>query len=89
MIYRRMLIHGRVQGVGFRWFTRQRAELLGLRGWVRNLPDRTVECLAAGDADTVSLFINMLKQGPALSRVDRIDILEEEAQPLHSSFQLR
>ena len=88
MIYRRYLIYGRVQGVGFRWFTRQRAQLLGIRGWVRNLPDRCVECLAAGDENRLDAFQSMLKEGPALSRVDRIDVVEEAPQALHSDFQV-
>ena len=53
MIARRYVVKGRVQGVGFRYFAHRAAKGLGLRGWVKNLPNGTVEAYAEGDEDAV------------------------------------
>ena len=65
-------ITGRVQGVGFRWFVRERARRLGLAGWVRNLPDGSVEVLAEGDQGQLDLLEGELKKGPQGARVAAI-----------------
>lgn len=65
-------IKGKVQGVGFRYFTRQAASAMALDGWVRNLPDGRVECLVCGNSQTLEVFENSLRQGPALSRVNQV-----------------
>lgn len=67
------IIHGRVQGVGFRAWTRRTADGLGLDGWVRNLPDGTVEAVLAGEEDAVSRMVDTCRKGPVFSRVSRID----------------
>ena len=69
----RWLISGRVQGVGFRWYTVRRAGECGVVGWVRNLPDGRVEAVAKGGADEVAAFHAALTQGPSLSRVENVD----------------
>ena len=79
MVVRRLRIHGRVQGVGFRAFVRQTAHDLGLEGWVRNRVDGTVEAVAAGEEVDVSLFVDRVRKGPRFGRVDRIDLFEEAA----------
>ncbi|WP_294178556.1 acylphosphatase [uncultured Schumannella sp.] len=66
-------VHGVVQGVGFRWATRAEAERLGLTGWVRNLPDGSVECELEGEPDTVARMLDWLRVGPFGARVDRVD----------------
>ncbi len=71
-VARRCLIEGRVQGVGYRYWTRDKAHSLGLRGWVRNLPDGRVEALFAGSKETVAQMIEHCRQGPALSQVHSI-----------------
>ncbi len=71
----RMVVHGRVQGVGFRAFTRRAAKASGLVGWVRNRADGTVELEAEGPAGGFRAFRRQIRQGPRFSRVDR---LEEE-----------
>ena len=66
-------VSGRVQGVGFRWWTRARASNLGLRGTVGNRPDGTVEVHVAGDVDTLETFAAELEVGPPMARVERVD----------------
>jgi acylphosphatase len=67
------VVHGRVQGVGFRDFTRYRALELGLTGWVRNLADGTVEVTAEGDRATLERLITFLNRGPTSARVTAVD----------------
>ncbi len=71
-----MLIHirvfGRVQGVGFRAWTRRQAEALNLSGWVRNRMDGSVEIMAEGDKAAVDLLLSICRKGPSYARVDRI-----------------
>ena len=69
-------VRGRVQGVGFRWWTRRRASDLGLWGTVRNRPDGTVEVHAAGELETLEAFAAELEVGPPSARVERVDDLQ-------------
>lgn len=64
-----LLVAGQVQGVGFRWWTRQTALQLGLTGTVRNLPDGRVEIHAAGDPASLATFRDRLQAGPSGARV--------------------
>ncbi len=73
---RRAVVRGRVQGVGFRFFAERAARELGVRGWVRNLPDGSVETVAEGEDEAIATFIERMKRGPLSSRVDRIDVAE-------------
>jgi acylphosphatase len=73
-VARRYFISGRVQGVGFRYFTEATAQREGVAGWVRNLPDRRVEIVAEGDADAVERFERVVRNGPPGARVDRVDV---------------
>jgi len=68
-----MLIGGRVQGVAFRYFTRETARSLGLRGFVRNLPDGRVEVLAQGDSQALERLARFLEQGPPLAVVGPVE----------------
>jgi acylphosphatase len=70
---------GVVQGVGFRWFVRERARRLGVAGWVRNLPDGSVEIAASGDPGQIDLLREELLRGPSGASVER---LEEVTGPL-------
>jgi acylphosphatase len=67
-----MVISGRVQGVGFRYFTRRAATRLGLIGWVKNLPGGDVEVRVTGAPPALEALRQQLRQGPAGSRVDEI-----------------
>jgi acylphosphatase len=73
----RVTVRGRVQGVGFRAATATQARALGLDGWVRNLPDGSVETLARGDAAAVDAFVAWLRHGPSAARVRGIDVYED------------
>ena len=66
-------VSGRVQRVGFRAFCRRSALSLGLRGWVRNLPGRSVEVCVVGERLSIDLFIRLLRAGPAGAKVERVD----------------
>jgi acylphosphatase len=69
----RFLVHGVVQGVGFRWFVAGHARRLGLAGWVRNRDDGSVEVVVAGDAARVTELEQLLGRGPVGARVTRVD----------------
>ncbi|MGH7679450.1 MAG: acylphosphatase [Gemmatimonadaceae bacterium] len=66
-------IVGVVQGVGFRWFVREQARRLGLAGWVRNLPDGSVEVAASGVEQQIALFRGELQRGPRGAAVERLE----------------
>ena len=68
----RLIVTGRVQGVGFRWWTVRMAQRLGLRGWVRNRRDGSVEIQAIGPADRVEALALACAAGPAAARVDTV-----------------
>ncbi|MCE5259122.1 MAG: acylphosphatase [Chloroflexi bacterium] len=67
-------VQGRVQGVGFRQYTRERAETLGLSGYVRNQWDRTVEVVAEGPEPEIKAFLAWLNEGPPLARVSQVNV---------------
>jgi acylphosphatase len=79
---RRIVVHGRVQGVWFRESTRQLAERHGVAGWVRNRSDGTVEAVLEGADEAVTLVIELSQTGPPGSRVDRIDVESETPEGL-------
>ncbi len=79
-----MLLHavfsGVVQGVGFRFFVERKAKELGIRGYVRNLPDGTVEVVAEADEEKLKRFFDEIKEGPPLAKVTgvRYEFLDKE-----------
>ncbi|HEX2135127.1 MAG TPA: acylphosphatase [Microvirga sp.] len=73
-----VIIRGRVQGVGFRAWTQHQAELRSLEGWVRNRRDGTVEALLSGPDAAVEAMLNACRQGPAGSRVERVETGEAD-----------
>jgi len=70
----RAVVHGRVQGVGFRWSAVREARSLGLSGMVANRPDGTVEVIAEGDAARLARLITWLEKGPPGARVSSVDV---------------
>jgi acylphosphatase len=79
-----VIISGRVQGVWFRASTKQKAEQLGLTGWVRNTENDCVEAVFEGEEDQVKEMINWCYQGSPLSKVEQVDI---KNQPVTSGFE--
>lgn len=67
-------VHGRVQGVGFRYSTQRQAERLGVRGWVRNEPDGSVSVECEGPRSAVEQFLAYLKEGPPMAHVENVDV---------------
>jgi len=82
------VVEGRVQGVGFRYFTRDRARYLGLTGWVRNLPDGNVEFEAQGVCKNVDAFVAEIGKGPGLSHVVDITINELPVDSEENGFEI-
>nr|PZN91963.1 MAG: acylphosphatase [bacterium] len=82
-------IHGRVQGVGFRMWTYRTASELGLRGTVRNMPDGTVEVVAAGPLEALDRLRTLLHEGPPAAEVARVDETEPPAGDLPAGFEIR
>jgi acylphosphatase len=76
MIARSIVVHGRVQGVGYRDAAVQAAFAIGVLGWVRNRRDGTVEAFAQGSEEAVVRFADWCKRGPPLARVTAIDALD-------------
>jgi len=72
----RFIVHGRVQGVGFRWFAEQAASVAGVSGWVRNRDDGTVEAVAAGSKEQLDEFAGYLRKGPRFAVVRRVEVTE-------------
>jgi acylphosphatase len=84
---KRLVIAGRVQGVGFRHWMAEQARTLGVSGWVRNRVDGTVEALIAGDVAAVEELARLCRRGPRMAEVTSID--EDMADPPdHPGFQL-
>jgi acylphosphatase len=73
------LVHGDVQGVGFRYFLMREAKRLGLSGWVRNRDDGTVEFVAEGTRPDLERLKQAAEKGPRMARVDRVDVGWSEA----------
>lgn len=82
-------IYGLVQGVFFRANMRRRALELGVTGWVRNLPDGSVEAVVEGDEDAVRELIAWAHEGPPLARVERVDVEWEEYRGEFRDFRIR
>ena len=67
------IVHGDVQGVGFRYFVARKAGAAGLAGWVRNRTDGTVECVAEGDRPALRRLLEDLHRGPSGAQVDSVE----------------
>ena len=76
---RRLIIKGKVQGVFYRATAKDVADLIGVKGWVRNLPDNNVEITATADEELLQKFIAWCKQGPPKAKVD--EVIVEDLRP--------
>ena len=81
-VRRRVVAHGRVQGVFFRDATRREAERRGVAGSAENTPDGTVECVFEGPDDAVEAMVAFVRRGPGHATVDSVDVSEEPPQGL-------
>ena len=88
LVTRRLIVHGRVQGVWYRGWTVDAARALGLGGWVRNRRDGSVEMLLGGEEEAVKAMIERCRAGPPSARVERIDV-EESGEAAPASFEAR
>ena len=84
-----VIIHGRVQGVYFRAYTRDQARLLGLSGWVLNRRDGSVEAFFEGEKSRVEEMVAWCRQGPPTSRVERVEVQYGEYRGTGDSFEVR
>ena len=82
-------VRGHVQGVGFRYFVRRRANQLGLAGWVANEPDGTVRCVAEGPSSALDALLALLNAGPPGSRVAGVEVVRGAATGGFDSFGVR
>jgi acylphosphatase len=89
IVARRYVIGGRVQGVGFRYFTEAAAAREGILGWVRNTPDGQVEVSAEGDAEALERFERKLRHGPPGARVERVDVDDMAPTGRESGFSIK
>ncbi len=83
------MISGRVQNVGFRYFTQNAAAREGVAGWVQNLPDGRVEVFVEGDADAVTRVERAIRSGPPGARVDNVYVQDDEAAGTLKGFRIK
>jgi acylphosphatase len=88
VVRRRVIVHGRVQGVFFRDTARRMAQSRGVAGWARNTPDGTVEAVFEGESDALEAMIDFAREGPRGAVVERVEVIEEEPEGL-TEFRVR
>ena len=87
-VRRRVVVHGRVQGVFFRDSARSKAGALGVTGWIRNRSDGAVEAVFEGAPDAVAAMVDFVRRGPGHAQVSRVEEISEPAEGL-SGFNVR
>ncbi len=85
---KQVIVYGRVQGVGFRFYVQNVGNRLGLTGNVRNCPDSSVEIIVEGDARKIAEFIRHVEKGPSLARVLHVDVTDIAVQGTYGSFSI-
>lgn len=88
MLAKHVYISGRVQGVYFRDSTREQALILGINGWVRNLPDGRVEAVFQGDDDKIQKMLEWCRQGSPMSRVEDVQVEDITELPEYKGFRI-
>ena len=88
-IARRYGVTGRVQGVGFRYFVQEAADREGVTGYVRNLPDGSLEAYVEGEADAVIRVERAIRMGPGGARVHHVNVDDEEAAGAYKEFSIK
>lgn len=84
-----IIVSGKVQAVFFRYFAKQAADSLGLKGFVRNLQDGSVEAIAQGTEEKLNEFLKQLKKGPPASKVDSVAFEFEDADKEFKDFEIK
>ena len=82
MVRRRVIVHGRVQGVGFRYSVASAAQSRRIAGWVSNRQDGSVEAVFEGEPEAVESLVRFCRDGPRGAVVDRVEVAEEEPEGL-------
>jgi acylphosphatase len=82
VVRRRVIVHGRVQGVGFRYAVARAAETRGVAGWVRNRADGSVEAVFEGESDAVESLVRFSSEGPHGADVTSVETIAEEPEGL-------
>lgn len=85
----KVVVTGRVQGVFYRARTKEKADLLGIKGYVKNLPDGSVEAVFQGEALSVTKMTNWCRKGPAAAKVEHVSIQKDEMISDVDTFQIR
>jgi acylphosphatase len=88
VVRRRVTVHGRVQGVGFRYSVARAATARAVNGWVRNRPDGAVEGVFEGQPDAVESLVRLCEEGPRGATVERVEAVDEEPEGLQR-FEIR
>ena len=83
-----LIARGRVQGVGFRYFVRDKASRYGIKGWVRNCSDGSVEIHAEGQKESMDEFMAAVKEGPLFGHVSDVEIEKVEPKNIYSGFSI-
>ncbi len=89
IIARRFIVTGRVQGVGYRYYVQDHAAVEGVHGFVRNLPDGSVEAVIEGDDESVLRVERALRRGPASARVEHVEVEELAPSGRATGFSVR
>lgn len=89
MIQLRIIVSGKVQGVGYRYFSQMKAVQYGVKGWVKNLPDGSVEIIALGGNDQLEPFIEDLRKGNPFSKINNMEITEMDQMDPFQSFTIK
>ncbi|MCX8153943.1 MAG: acylphosphatase [Candidatus Bathyarchaeota archaeon] len=84
-----VFVSGKVQGVFFRSATKQKAELYGVKGWIRNLADGRVEAIFEGEEEAVKAMIEFCKHGPPTAVVTKVDVWFEEPTGEYTAFKVK
>jgi acylphosphatase len=82
VVRRRVIVHGRVQGVGFRYSLTRAAQTQGVAGWARNRVDGTLEAVFEGEPEAVESLIRLSREGPRGAQVERVELFDEEPEGL-------
>lgn len=81
-------VEGRVQGVGFRYYTEKEAKRLGITGWVRNCADGSVEAMICGSEEQVNAMLTWLRHGPSSAEVTQTLVIAADSDPIPDAFRI-